>query len=92
MVEIKCQVVEGVTPSRLRHAALGVVFTLVYGVGMTGDVLINLRAPAELRRAAVQAAKESGTTVSDICRDALTVFVAVHVAAGPAPVVEVVAV
>ena len=52
------------------------------------DVLITVRAPAELRRAAVQYAKESGTTVSDICREALRVFVAVRVAAGPAPVVE----
>ena len=72
----------------MRHAALGVVFTPVYGVGMTGDVLINLRVPAELRSAAAQSAKESGTTVSDICRNALTVFVAVHAAAGPGPVVE----
>ena len=72
----------------MRHAALGVVFTPVYGVGMSGDVLINLRVPAELRSAAAQYAKESGTTVSDICRDALVTFVAVHAAAGPAPVVE----
>ena len=72
----------------MRHAALGVVFTLVYGVGMSGDVLINLRVPPELRSAAAQSARESGTTVSDICRDALSMFVAVHAAAGPAPVVE----
>ena len=72
----------------MRHAALGVVFTRAYNVGMTDDVLINLRVPAELRSAAAQSAKESGTTVSDICRDALTVFVAVHAAAGPGPVVE----
>ena len=51
-------------------------------------VFINVRAPIELRSAAVQAAKESGTTVSDICRDALVVFVATHAAAGPAAVVE----
>ena len=72
----------------MRHAALVVVFTLVYVVGMTGDVLINLRVPAELRSVAAQYAKESGTTVSAICRDALVGFVAVHVAAGPGPVVE----
>ena len=50
-------------------------------------VFINVRAPIELRAAAVQSAKESGTTVSAICRDALVVFVATH-AAGSAPVVE----
>ena len=55
---------------------------------MTNGVLINLLVPAELRAAAGQCAKESGTTVSAICRDALVVFVAVHAAAGPAPVVE----
>jgi len=54
---------------------------------MTDDVLINLRVPAELRSVVAQCAKESGTTVSDICREALRGFVAVHVAAGPAPVV-----
>ena len=53
-------------------------------------VFINVRAPIELRSAAVQSARESGTTVSDICRDALTMFVAVHAAAGPVEVVEVV--
>ena len=53
-------------------------------------VFINVRAPIELRAAAVHAAKESGTTVSDICRDALEMFVAVHAAAGAAQVVEVV--
>ena len=54
----------------------------------SGGVFINVRAPIELRSAAVQAAKESGTTVSAICRDALVVFVATHAAAGTAPVVE----
>lgn len=49
---------------------------------------INVRAPIELRASAVQCAKESGTTVSAICRDALVTFVAIHVAAGPGPVVE----
>ena len=53
------------------------------------NVFINVRAPIELRAAAVQSARESGTTVSDICRDALVTFVAVHAAAGAAPVVEV---
>ena len=72
----------------MRHAALGVVFTRAYNVGMTDDVLINLRVPAELRSAAAHSAKESGTTVSDICRNALVVFVAVQAAAGAAPVVE----
>ena len=51
-------------------------------------VFINVRAPIELRAAAVQSARESGTTVSDICRDALVTFVAVHAAAGPVQVVE----
>jgi hypothetical protein len=55
---------------------------------ITRDVVITVRAPAELRRAAVQCARESGTTVSDICRNALVVFVATHAAAGAAPVVE----
>lgn len=41
-----------------------------------------------MRRAAVQCARESGTTVSDICRNALVVFVATHAAAGAAAVVE----
>ena len=57
-------------------------------MGMTDDVLINLRVPAELRSVAAQYAKESGTTVSAICREALRGFVAVHAAAGPGPVVE----
>lgn len=51
-------------------------------------MLINLLVPAELRAAAGQCARESGTTVSAICRDALVVFVATHAAAGPGPVVE----
>ena len=51
------------------------------------NVFINVRSPIELRAAAVQSARESGTTVSAICRDALEMFVAVH-AAGAAPVVE----
>ena len=55
---------------------------------MTDDVLINLRVPAELRSVVAQSAKESGTTVSAICREALRRFVAVHVVAGPGPVVE----
>ena len=41
-----------------------------------------------MRRAAVQCARESGTTVADICRNALVVFVATHAAAGAAQVVE----
>ena len=71
----------------MRHAALGALFTRAYNVGMPNGVLINLLVPAELRAAAGQCAKESGTTVSAICRDALVVFVATH-AAGSAPVVE----
>jgi hypothetical protein len=55
---------------------------------VTNGVLINLLVPAELRAAAGQCAKESGTTVSAICRDALVTFVAIHAAAGPGPVVE----
>ena len=55
---------------------------------MPNGVLINLLVPAELRAAAGQSARDSGTTVSAICRDALEMFVAVHAAAGPGPVVE----
>lgn len=55
-------------------------------------VFITVRAPVELRAAAVQCAKESGTTVSDICRNALVMFVATHsgpvMAPAAAPAVE----
>lgn len=71
-----------------RCVRVGEVFTWAYAPLMSSSVLINLRAPAQLREAAVRAAQESGTTVSDICRDALVVFVATHAAAGAAPVVE----
>jgi hypothetical protein len=54
---------------------------------VTNRVLINLLVTAELRAAAGQSARESGTTVSDICREALVRHVAIH-AAGSAPVVE----
>lgn len=63
------------------------LFMNAYSEGVTNGVLINLLVPAELRAAAGQCAKESGTTVSAICRDALVTFVAIH-AAGSAPVVE----
>ena len=84
MVETGCQVVD---------LGCGVVSSLRGGsvVLVTNpNVFINVRAPIELRAAAVQSAREAGTTMSDICRDALTMFVAVHAAAGPVQVVEVV--
>ena len=84
MVEIKCQVVDlgcGVVSS-LRSGSVVLV--------TNSNVFINVRSSIELRAAAVQSARESGTTVSDICRDALSMFVAVHAAAGPVQVVEVV--
>jgi hypothetical protein len=78
----------------LRHARVvvrrGVVLTWAYGAFMrTGECLINLRAPVELRAAAIAVAERSGTTMSAVCRDALEVFVAMHSGPVLAPVVEV---